>query len=35
VDDEAALVTILRVYLEDEGFDVIDARDGQMVSSSR
>lgn len=30
MDDEAALVTILRVYLEDEGFDVIDARDGQM-----
>lgn len=29
VDDEAALVEILRVYLEDEGFDVMEASDGQ------
>ncbi len=29
VDDEPELVTVLRAYLQDEGFRVIEAFDGQ------
>ena len=35
VDDEPALRDMLRLYLEQEGFHVVEAGDGRRTASSR